>query len=81
MKLGEIIVNKNGQAELVFIPDFMLGGRVLHIDVIQDLMGDLSELHEKLLKEPDMDFSDYLNELDDDDCRFVIQRALGVEFG
>lgn len=83
MEIGKIYVISSGQAEIVFSPEFREESGLLQLDLIQDLLGDIKEVYEKMVKDGgvigDKTFDEVMEDLDaeNNETTFVLQRQMG----
>ena len=76
MNIGQIIVLAGFEGEVVFNDKFLKMNRVEQIDLLQDIIADLSAMHQHMM-ERDATAQDFLNECEETDSpNFKIQVQL-----
>lgn len=79
MNIGNVIVKSGFEGEVVFESSFLKMNRIEQLDILKDVIADLSAMYDHIL-EKDQSAQDFLNKCDEDDSpHFTIQRQLYSE--
>jgi len=81
MNIGQVILKSGFEGEIVFKDKFLKMNRIEQLDILQDVISDLSAMYEHILESEDGDTAqDFLNGCDEEDNQhFTIQRQLYSE--
>lgn len=80
MKIGEVFITRDVSAEIVFGEWFNKEHRITQLDLIQDMIGDLTAVYDKMLEDgnKEKDFEDVVLDDMEDTVHFKLQRILYI---
>jgi hypothetical protein len=69
--IAKINYNRDSQVEIIFNEEFFAQPPIIQLDLLQDLIGDLTFAYDTMLTNDVQDFMDFLKELPEDSPHFI----------
>lgn len=80
MNIGQLIIKSDFEGEIVFNDKFLKMNRIEQLDILQDLIGDLSTMHQHILENENGCAQDFIDKCaEEENQHFTIQRQLYSE--